>query len=127
MTTMHRLDPEARSLYHHEMTAARTEPEAAVRWTHLERAHILSQADPWLHTRNHMAMLVLAVRQRDRREALGQIVRIVLAAPGSLSGRYPEGNTGRASVPLFQAMPVPDDLRAALVATDTATAGGTDG
>jgi hypothetical protein len=46
------------------------------------------------HTRNHAAMLALALRQHDRREALGRIVRIIVAAPGSLSGRYPEGNTG---------------------------------
>jgi hypothetical protein len=39
-------------------------------------------ADPWLHTRNHAAMLALAVRQHDRRETLGQVARIHLAAPG---------------------------------------------
>lgn len=62
------------------------------------------------HTRNHVAMLALAVAQRDRREALGQVVRIVVAAPGSALGRYPEGNTGRARVGLTRPMPVPDDL-----------------
>lgn len=30
---------------------------------------------------------------RDRREALGDVIRIVVAAPGSLTGRYPEVNT----------------------------------
>ncbi|WP_326769835.1 DUF3703 domain-containing protein [Streptomyces sp. NBC_01591] len=97
-----------------EMTAARTAADPADRWRHLERAHILSQPWPWPHTRNHIAMLGLALRQRDRREALGQVIRIIVAAPGSALGRYPEGNTGRADVPLTKPMPLPDDLAAIL-------------
>ncbi|WP_043737293.1 MULTISPECIES: DUF3703 domain-containing protein [Nocardia] len=108
------IPPAARARYHEEMQAAKTSADPAQRWTHLERAHILSQPDPWLHTRNHLAMFALAVRQRDRREALGQVVRIIVAAPGSLSGRYPEGNTGRARVSLRQPMPTPPDLAALL-------------
>jgi hypothetical protein len=80
------------------------------RWQPLERAHILSQPWPWPHTAVHWRMLRLAVGQRNRREALGQVVRLVVAAPGSVSGRYPQGNTGRASVGLLEPMPVPDDL-----------------
>lgn len=101
-----------RAAYQAEMRAARAADDAAERWRHLERAHILSQ--PWPHTRNHIAMFALAVRQRDRREALGQMVRITVAAPGSALGRYPEGNTGRARVGLTQPMPVPEDLAAVL-------------
>ncbi len=87
---MSRLPAPARSRYHDEMRAAATATDPSQRWTHLERAHILSQPDPRLHTRNHIAMFTLAVRQRDRREALGQIIRIIVAAPGSLAGRYPK-------------------------------------
>ncbi|SUE94918.1 Protein of uncharacterised function (DUF3703) [Mycolicibacterium tokaiense] len=112
MTT--RLGVDARAMYHREMAAARSSVSAPVRWEHLERAHILSQPDPWLHTRNHVAMLALALGQRDRREALGQLIRLVVAAPGSLSGRYPVGNTGRARVGLMSPMPVPPDLAAVL-------------
>lgn len=83
------------------MTAAKTADTPDTRWRHLERAHIISQPDPWLHTHNHVAMLALALRQHDRREAVGQIVRIIVAAPGSLSGRYPEGNTGRLAAGLI--------------------------
>ncbi|MEV0343094.1 DUF3703 domain-containing protein [Nocardia sp. NPDC050713] len=72
----------------------------------------LTSPDPWLHTRNHIAMSALAVRQRDRREALGQIVRIIVAAPGTLAGIAPEGNIGRAAVGLRQTMPTPPDLGA---------------
>jgi Protein of unknown function (DUF3703) len=59
-------------------------------------------------------MLNLALRQHDRREAFGQIVRIIVAAPGSLAGRYPEGNTGRVAAGLTTPMPIPADLAAAL-------------
>ncbi|BDT87277.1 DUF3703 domain-containing protein [Nocardia cyriacigeorgica] len=104
----------ARTAYHDEMRAAKSTPDPVQRWTHLERAHILSQPDPWLHTRNHVAMFALAVRQRDRREALGQVVRIIVAAPGTLAGLAPEGNTGRANVGLRQTMPTPPDLAALL-------------
>lgn len=95
------------------MTAAKTATTDTARWTHLERAHILSQPDPWLHTGNHLAMFSLAVRQRDRWEALGQVVRIA-AAPASLAGRYPEGNTGRARAGLRQSMPTSPNLASLL-------------
>lgn len=104
----------ARALYRQERMAAKTADSPDTRWHHLERAHILSQPFPWLHTRNHAAMLVLAVRQRDRREALGQIVRIIVAAPGSLTGHYPDGNTGRVAAGLMTPMPIPADLAEAL-------------
>ncbi|HET8588554.1 MAG TPA: DUF3703 domain-containing protein [Nakamurella sp.] len=99
-----------RAAYTREMTAARRTADTAARWRHLERAHILSQPWPWPHTRNHIAMLALAIAQRNRREALGQVVRIIVAAPGSALGRYPEGNTGRADAGLTRPMPVPADL-----------------
>ncbi|MEU7628841.1 DUF3703 domain-containing protein [Nocardia sp. NPDC049220] len=111
---MPRIPHAARIRYRQEMAAAKTAGDDDLRWARLERAHILSQPDPWLHTGNHVAMLALAVRQRDRREAFGQVVRIIVAAPGSLSGRYPEGNTGRAGVGLRQPMSIPPDLAALL-------------
>lgn len=103
-----------RAAYQGEMRAARTTPDDTARWHHLERAHIISQAWPWPHTANHIAMFALAIRRRDRREAFGQVIRIIVAAPGSALGRYPEGNTGRAGVGLTQPMPVPADLAALL-------------
>jgi hypothetical protein len=103
-----------RTAFETELAAARTATTSAQRWTALERAHILSQ--PWArpHTRAHAVMFGVAWRERDRREALGQVVRLLVAAPGSAVGRYPEGNTGRATVPLTQPMPVPADLAALL-------------
>ncbi|MER5423377.1 DUF3703 domain-containing protein [Streptosporangium roseum] len=109
-----RMPARARAAYNSEMNAARTTADAEARWRHLERAHIISQPWPWPHTRNHIAMFALAIAQRDRREAFGQIIRIIVAAPGSALGRYPEGNTGRATIPLTQPQPVPEDLAALL-------------
>ncbi|WP_099040961.1 DUF3703 domain-containing protein [Mycobacterium neglectum] len=111
---MSRLQPHARSIDLREMGAAKAAGLSEERWRHLERAHIVSQSDPWLHTRNHAAMLALALRQHDRREALGQVLRLIVAAPGSLSGRYPHGNTGRVATGLMTPMPMPPDLASEL-------------
>lgn len=109
---MSRISEQGRQVYRGEMTAAKHAADLATRWRHLERAHIVSQPDPWLHTCNHASMLVLALRQHDRREALGQVLRLIVAAPGSLTGRYPVGNIGRVGAGLMTPMPVPDDLAA---------------
>ena len=79
-------------------------------WTLLEDAHVLSQPWAWMHVRVHGSMFVAAVMQRDVREVRGQLSRIAVAGPGSLSGRYPTGNTGRASVPATQPMPIAGEL-----------------
>ena len=79
-------------------------------WALLEDAHVLSQPWAWLHVRVHGSMFVAAVVQRDVREVRGQLSRIAVAGPGSLSGRYPTGNTGRARVPATQPMPIRSDL-----------------
>jgi hypothetical protein len=97
------------------MAAAKAAADPLTRWRHLERAHIVSQPDPWLHTCNHASMLRLALRQHDRREALGQVLRLIVAAPGSMTGRYPVGNTGRVAAGLMTPMAIPDDLAAALM------------
>lgn len=80
-------------------------------WALLEEAHVLSQRWAGPHVGVHVDMLRLAWRSRDRAEILGQVLRMLVAGPGSLTGRYPEGNTGRAAVPATQPMAVPDELR----------------
>lgn len=93
---------------------ARQHGDAAVEWNHLERAHILSQPMAGPHVLTHVDMLAFGIRHRDRPEILGQLVRMLVAAPGSWTGKYPLGNTGAASVSALAPMPVPDDLRAIL-------------
>jgi len=79
-------------------------------WSLLEDAHVLSQPWAWMHVRVHGSMFVTAIVQRDVREIRGQLSRIAVAGPGSLSGRYPTGNTGRARVPATQPMPIAGEL-----------------
>ncbi len=97
-----------------QATAAEARGEFARAWRFLERAHVLSQAAAWPHVGVHWAMFTHAWRRRDVREILGQLPRLLLAAPGSWLGRAPLGNTGGADVGIFTPMPVPEDLRAKL-------------
>jgi hypothetical protein len=91
--------------------AARERGDVAAEWKHLERAHILSQPLAGAHIRTHLAMFGYALRRRDGHEIVGQVLRIIVAGPGSWTGRYPVGNTGGANVSAFRPMPVPDDLQ----------------
>jgi hypothetical protein len=91
--------------------AARTRGDQHAEWTHLERAHILSQPMALRHVRTHLDMLSYGIRRRDRREVIGQLIRLVVAAPGSWTRRYPVGNTGGANVSALMVMAIPDDLR----------------
>lgn len=113
---MHKRRPipaQARQTLADELAAARTTTDP---WPHLERAHIVSQPWAWPHTRVHCAMLRCAIRERDRRELVGQLVRLAVAGPGSLAGRYPTGNTGRTTMRLTETAPVPADLEKILSA-----------
>ena len=83
-------------------------------WFHLERAHILSQPWAWPHTKVHAVMLRQALGDRDVREVIGQLLRFGVAAPGSLVGKYPVGNTGRTAVGLTTIAELPADLEAIL-------------
>jgi hypothetical protein len=98
--------------------AAKSRGDSAGEWRHLERAHILSQPMAWPHLVTHAGMLGAAWRRHDPREVAGQLLRLLLAAPGSVTGRYPVGNTGGADVSAFRPMPVPDDLRSLLDVED---------
>ncbi len=107
----------ARKVIAAEMAAYRSAVDQgndAAAWHHLERVHIVSQPYLGPHLASHGAMLRFAVRRRDIREVLGQLVRIILAPLGSLTGRLPMGNTGRSNVSAFAPMPVPADLAEAL-------------
>ena len=97
-----------------EAGAARQRNDVADEWRHLERAHVLSQPMAAAHVRTHLAMLGYGLRHRDGREIVGQLARLVVAAPGTWTGRYPVGNTGGANVSALEQMPIPDDLQAVL-------------
>ena len=103
-----------RDAAHHARDAGLTTAE----WHHLERAHILSQPFALAHVRTHVAMLAFALRQRDRHELVGQLVRLLVAGPGSATRRYPVGNTGGANVSAVAPMPIPADLLPVLVGAE---------
>jgi hypothetical protein len=103
-----------RSSFDREIAAAHEERVLNSReeFRRLERAHVLGQAVTTLHVAAHVAMLRWAFRERDYREALGQIVRIFGAASKTALGWIPAGNTGGANVSPFRSMPIADDLSA---------------
>lgn len=81
-----------------------------VAWKALEWAHIVAQPYIGAHLASHWRMLGYAASQADWREAAGQTIRLFLVPLGSLTGRLPIGNSGRANVSAFQNMMVPDEL-----------------
>lgn len=94
--------------------AAEAQGDLARAWRALERAHVLSQPFAWPHVRVHAAMLRSGWKRRDPREVVGQLVRLLVAAPGTWLGRAPRGNTGGANVGILQTLPIPEDLQALL-------------
>ncbi len=79
-------------------------------FAHLERAHVLAQRSTGKHTYVHWLMLVAGQRQRDYREVVGQVPRILASLLFSKLW-VPQGNTGRARVSALRPMSVPEDLR----------------
>jgi hypothetical protein len=79
-------------------------------FSHLERAHILSQRHTGPHARVHLDMLRVGWKRRDAREVLGQAVRTLAAIVFSRLW-VPIGNTGGSNVSALRPMPVPDDLK----------------
>ncbi|MEU9318142.1 DUF3703 domain-containing protein [Streptomyces sp. NPDC048295] len=98
------------------MEPCRTLPQPRARCQCAERALILSQ--PWpghrTRTRTHSVVLPLAVREGDLREALGQLVRLAVAAPGSAAGSDRAATPAAVPVGLTTPMPIPADLAAQL-------------
>ena len=80
---------------------------------HLERAHILGQRSASKHTYSHWLMFRAGLQQRDFREVLGQVPRMLASLIFSRIW-VPLGNTGRSRVPAMKPMPIPEDLRALL-------------
>ena len=101
------VEREIRAAYQAE---ARGKPDVA--FSHLERAHILGQTSTVEHVRVHCHMFLWGIRQRNVRESLGQLLRIVGAAIGTAAGLVPQGNTGGTNVKAFKSMHIPPELAA---------------
>ena len=89
-----------------EARMAQGKPKEA--FAHLEDAHVLGQRSTKWHVVAHLRMLQWAVRNRDRREFLGQLFRIIGAATMTAIGLVPTGNTGGSNVSPFRPMPLKD-------------------
>lgn len=68
----------------------------------LEEAHIISQPHAWPHLCVHWKMFLLALKHRKWKEVIGQIPRLILAIPGSLTGKAPKGNVGSTRMGIFE-------------------------
>ena len=90
---------------------ARADGEMEREWQHLERAHILGQYRASQHFYIHVLMMLFSLRHFQILEFLGQIPRLILSIPGSLTGLAPKGNTGGSNVGIFQPMQIPSDLK----------------
>jgi hypothetical protein len=76
----------------------------------LERAHIIGQRYFIPHVLSHWWMLKVGIKRKDKKEIMGQILRLSASVPAFLTGLVPEGNTGGANVNALKKMPIPDDL-----------------
>ncbi len=79
-------------------------------WRHLERSHILGQSYPIEHTYTHYLMLRLGFINRDFKEVMGQLLRLMVGGFKSFMDHVPLGNTGGSNVGPLQPMPVKADL-----------------
>jgi hypothetical protein len=105
------VEPLLRDQYRLFCQARRIGNEAAA-WQALEWEHILSQPYMGAHLASHWHMFRYAIELGDSREAAGQAMRLLLVPLGSLTGRLPAGNNGRARVSAFNPMPMPTSLEA---------------
>jgi Protein of unknown function (DUF3703) len=91
---------------------ARLTSDPRTEFQHLERAHVLGQASTVHHVRVHVLMLLWGLRNKQIKEALGQIFRITGAATKTAFGLVPSGNTGGTNISPFKRLPIAEDLQA---------------
>ena len=80
-------------------------------WYHLERSHIIGQSYPIEHTYSHWLMLKFGVMDKNTKEVIGQILRLIVGGWKSFINHIPLGNTGGTNVPPLRPMPIPDDIK----------------
>ena len=77
---------------------------------HLENAHILGQKDIYRHTLSHYWMLIYALKSKNMREFIGQILRILASIFFTLIW-VPKGNTGGANISPMKVLPVRKEMK----------------
>ncbi len=79
-------------------------------WYHLERSHIIGQSYPIEHSYTHWLMLKFGFRQRNTKEVLGQVLRLLVGGWKSFIDHVQLGNTGGSNVPPLKKMVLPTDI-----------------
>ena len=90
--------------------AVERQGDFAQAFAELERAHILGHRWLFRHLRAHWAMLQIARKTGDRREAAGQITRLIGSPFFWLVGWLPKGNPGGANISPVKPVPLQGDL-----------------
>ncbi|MFL5431606.1 MAG: DUF3703 domain-containing protein [Myxococcales bacterium] len=107
------MNPAQGKAFEKEIVSARAlmrQNEYEQAFVHLERAHVLGQRHVAPHVLSHWLMLRIAVHRRSPAAMVGQAVRIVLGAVGSLLGSVPTGNTGGTNISMFKQLPIDPQL-----------------
>ena len=102
-----------RSFYLNELNLYRSSMQSgnlSQAWHHLERSHILGQSYPIEHTYTHWLMLKFGFRQRNTKEVLGQVTRLLVGGWKSFIDHVPLGNTGGSDTPPLKKMELPEDI-----------------
>lgn len=89
---------------------ARERGDVYEEFKHLENIHVVGQESTYWHVKAHVLMLFWALRNREIREVLGQLFRIIGASTKTAVGLVPRGNTGGANVSPFKTMPINSTL-----------------
>lgn len=93
------------------MNYLQTRNDKKMKWSHLERLHVLSQSSFKKHIFIHITMIDEAYNDKNIREFLGQLIRLFLVTPWHIFHRLPIGNIGTTRVSAFTPMEIPEDLR----------------
>ncbi len=88
-------------------------------FAYLERAHVLGQPFVGPHVRAHWLMFRIELRRGRGGAVVGQVLRILLGAIGSVIGVVPVGNTGGTNISMFQRLPVSPELQAIIDGTSS--------
>lgn len=94
---------------------ARMARDPHAEWKYLECAYILGQRWPREHEVVHWRMLCFGLRNKNVREIIGQLPRLIFCGVKNFVGTVPIGNTGGANVPAMRSMQLPEDLATILL------------
>ncbi|MEQ3641006.1 MAG: DUF3703 domain-containing protein [Alteromonas sp.] len=89
--------------------------DVAASFRHLETAHVLGQESTWWHVKAYILMFGWAFRQKDVKECLGQVFRIIGAATKTAIGLVPAGNTGGSNISPFKTLPIKAEIQHAIL------------